>query len=92
VPHVPPVERTKKRRDKRVAAGLIEKNLWVPAIFAAELATFALELRREAGLLLPTDPGLDGQVIYHPPLPRLPTAAEIAGKTKNPLPHPSAKK
>jgi hypothetical protein len=65
---------------------LIEKNVWVPAIFAAHLAAFALELRRKAGLLLPTDPDLDGQVIYDPPLPPLPTAAEIASKTKNPPP------
>ncbi len=35
MPHVPPIERTKKRRDKLPAAGLIEKNVWVPAIFAA---------------------------------------------------------
>jgi hypothetical protein len=82
MPHVPPIERTKKRRDKLLAAGLIEKNVWVPAIFAAELATFALELRRRAGLLLPSDPDLDGQSIYDPPLPPLPTAAEIADKTK----------
>jgi hypothetical protein len=92
MPHVPPIERTKKRRDKLLAAGLIEKNVWVPAIFAAELATFALELRRRARLLLPTDPALDGQPIYDPPLPPLPTAAEIADKTKNPPPHPSATK
>jgi hypothetical protein len=71
---------------------LIEKNVWVPAIFAAHLAAFALELRRKAGLLLPTDPDLDGQAIYDPPIPPVPTAAEIADKTKNPPPHPSAKK
>ncbi len=91
MPHVPPIERTKKRRDKLLAAGLIEKNVWVPAIFASHLATFALELRRKAGLLLPTDPDLDGQVIYDPPLPPLPTAAEIADKTKKP-PRPPATK
>jgi hypothetical protein len=83
MPHVPPIERTKKRRDKLLAAGLIEKNVWVPAIFAAHLAAFALELRRKAGLLLPTDPDLDGQAIYDPPLPPLPTAAEVAEKTKD---------
>ena len=92
MPHVPPIERTKKRRDKLLAAGLIEKNVWVPAIFAAELATFALELRRRARLLLPTDPDLDGQMIYDPPLPPLPTAAEIADKTKNPPPPPTRKR
>ena len=92
MPHVPPIERTKKRRDKLLAAGLIEKNVWVPAIFAAHLAAFALELRRKAGLLLPTDPDLDGQVIYDPPLPPVPTAAEIADKTKNPLPRPTTQK
>jgi len=89
MPHVPPIQRTKKRRDKLLAAGLIEKNVWVPAIFAAHLAAFALELRRKAGLLLPTDPDLDGQAIYDPPLPPLPTAAEIADKTKNPPPRPA---
>jgi hypothetical protein len=84
---VPPVARTKKRRDKLLAAGLIEKNVWVPAIFAAHLAAFALELRRKAGLLLPSDPDLDGQPIYDPPLPPLPTAAEIADKSKTqPIP------
>ncbi len=92
MPPVPPIARTKRRRDKLLAAGLIEKNVWVPAIFAAELATFALELRRRARLLLPTDPDLDGQPIYDPPLPPLPTAAEIADKTKKEQPHPSAKK
>jgi hypothetical protein len=71
---------------------LIEKNVWVPAIFAAHLAAFALELRRKAGLLLPTDPDLDGQVIYDPPLPPVPTAAEIADKTKNPPPRPTTKR
>jgi len=91
MPHVPPIERTKKRRDKLLAAGLIEKNVWVPAIFAAHLAAFALELRRKAGLLLPTDPDLDGQVIYNPPLPPVPTAAEIADKTKNPPTRPTPK-
>lgn len=69
MPHVPPIERTKKRREKLLTAGLIEKNVWVPAMFAAKLATFALEVRRRARLLLPTDPDLDGQVIYDPPLP-----------------------
>jgi hypothetical protein len=91
MPHVPPIERTKKRRDKLLAAGLIEKNVWVPAIFAAELATFALELRRRARLLLPTDPDLDGQSIYDPLLPPMPTPAEIADKTKNPPPRPTTK-
>ncbi len=91
MPPVPPIARTKRRRDKLLAAGLIEKNVWVPAIFATELATFALELRRRAQLLLPTDPDLDGQPIYDPPLPPLPTAAEIADKTKNP-PRPPATK
>ncbi len=91
MPHVPPIERTKKRRDKLLAAGLIEKNVWVPAIFAAHLAAFALELRRKAGLLLPTDPDLDGQVIYDPPLPPVPTAAEIADKTTSLPPHPATK-
>ncbi len=52
--------------------------------FSPRLAAFALELRRKAGLLLPTDPDLDGQVIYDPPLPPLPTAAEIADKSKTP--------
>jgi hypothetical protein len=92
MPHVPPIQRTKKRRDKLLAAGLIEKNVWVPAIFAAHLAAFALELRRKAGLLLPTDPDLDGQVIYDPPLLPVPTAAEIADKTKNPPQHPTTKR
>jgi hypothetical protein len=92
MPHVPPIQRTKKRRDKLLAAGLIEKNVWVPAIFAAHLAAFALELRRKAGLLLPTDPDLDGQAIYDPPLPPLPTSAEIAAKSKEPNPPPAAKK
>jgi hypothetical protein len=92
MPHVPPIERTKKRRDKLLAAGLIEKNVWVPAIFAAHLAAFALELRRKAGLLLPTDPDLDGRVIYDPPLPPMPTAAEIADKTKKKAPNPNEKK
>jgi predicted nucleic acid-binding protein len=91
MPHVPPIQRTKKRRDKLLAAGLIEKNVWVPDIFAAELATFALELRRRARRLLPTDPDLDGQPIYDLPLPPLPTAAEIADKTKKP-PRPPATK
>ena len=67
------------------------KNFWVPASFSAHLAAFALELRRKAVLLLPTDPDLDGQAIYDPPLPPLPTPAEIADKTKNPPPHPNAK-
>ena len=92
MPHVPPIERTKKRRDKLLAAGLIEKNVWVPAIFAAHLAAFALELRRKAGLLLPTDPDLHGRAIYDPPLPSFPTAAEIADKTTNLPPNPSATK
>ncbi len=92
MPPVPPIARTKRRRDKLIAAGLIEKNVWVPAIFAAELATFALELRRRAQLLLPSDPDLDGQSIYDPPLPPLPTAAEIADKTKNPLARPTGEK
>ena len=92
MPPVPPIARTKRRRYKLLAAGLIEKNVWVPAIFAAHLAAFALELRRKAGLLLPTDPDLDGQVIYDPPLPPVPTAAEIADKTKNPPPRPTAEK
>jgi hypothetical protein len=48
MPVVPPIARTKKRRDKLLASGLIEKNVWVPAIFAAHLAAFALELRRRA--------------------------------------------
>ena len=57
MPHVPPIERTKKRRDKLLAAGLIEKNVWVPAIFAAHLAAFALELRRKARAAAPHGPG-----------------------------------
>jgi hypothetical protein len=92
MPHVPPIERTRKRRDKLLAAGLIEKNVWVPAIFAAHLAAFALELRRKAGLLLPTDPDLDGQVMNDPPLPPVATAAETAKKTKKRPARPTAKK
>jgi hypothetical protein len=56
MPHAPRIESTKKRRDKLLAAELIEKNVWVPALFAAHLAAFTLELRRKAGLLLPADP------------------------------------
>jgi hypothetical protein len=92
MPQVPTIERTKKRRDKLLAAGLIEKNVWVPAIFAAQLAAFALELRRRAGLMLPSDPELDGQPIYDPPLPPVPTPAEIADKTKKATPRPTIKR
>jgi hypothetical protein len=76
--HVPPIERAKKRRDKLPAAGLIEKNVWVPAIFAAHLVAFALELRRKAGLLLPTDPELDEEEVCDAPIPRLPTAGAVS--------------
>ena len=90
MPQVPPIERTKKRRDKLLAAGLIEKNVWVPAIFAAELATFALELRRRARLLLPTDPDLDGRSLHDPPLPAPPmTPARVAKEERN-APQPPA--
>ncbi len=91
MPPVPPIARTKRRRNKLLAAGLIEKNVWVPAIFAAHLAAFALELRRKAGLLLPTDPDLHSPAIYDPPLPPVPTAAEIADQTKNPPARPTTK-
>jgi hypothetical protein len=33
----------------------------------------------------------DGQAIYDPPLPPVPTAAEIADKTKNQPPRPTTK-
>ena len=91
MPQVPTIERTKKRRDKLLASGLIEKNVWIPAVFAAELAAFALELRRRVGLLLPSDPDLDGQSIYNSPVPAPPSADQIIAKTKHP-PFPAPKK
>lgn len=52
----PDGQRTRKRREKLLGLGLIQKNVWVPAAFASALMAFALELRRKAGMLLPTDP------------------------------------
>ena len=51
----PDGQRTKKRREKLLGLGLIQKNVWVPAMFASALMAFALQLRRQAGMLLPTD-------------------------------------
>lgn len=91
MPQVPTIERTKKRRDKLLASGLIEKNVWIPAVFAADLAAFALELRRRVGLLLPSDPNLDGQSIYDTPVPPPPSSDQIMAKTKQP-PSPAPRK
>ncbi len=38
------------------------------------------------------DQNLGGKVIYDPPLPPQPTAAEIADKKKNPSPRPITKR
>ena len=57
----PDGQRTKKRRAKLLGLGLIQKNVWVPAIFASALMAFALDLRRKAGMLLPTDPHEDDE-------------------------------
>jgi hypothetical protein len=56
-------ERQKKHREKLIAAGLVEKTVWVPAAFATALMAFALDLRRRAGLLLPNDPPLDSKPV-----------------------------
>lgn len=56
MPPQPDGHRTKKRREKLLGLGLIQKNVWVPAALASALMAFAFELRRQAGMLLPTDP------------------------------------
>ena len=53
--------RTKKRRQRLLQAGLVQKVAWVPAAFAAAFMDFALQLRREAGILLKGDPKGDGE-------------------------------
>lgn len=56
MPPQPDGHRTKKRREKLLGLGLIQKNVWVPAALASALMAFALQLRRQAGMLLPSDP------------------------------------
>lgn len=56
MPPEPDGHRTKKRREKLLGLGLIQKNVWVPAALASALMAFALQLRRQAEMLLPSDP------------------------------------
>lgn len=96
MPTAPDGQRTKKRREKLLGLGLIQKNVWVPAMFASALMAFAFDLRRKAGMLLPTDPREGNETADNSVTSNLvdgqapiltPAAAELANrKTKDGVP------